>query len=263
MAQIPPFFLNTVAAISRSENGSIFWIGTGFLYGAPVGDDNYRACLVTNKHVLYGLKTVNLRFNPEDGLPAVDFDLTLIDNDGKVLWEGHPSPEIDVAVISVNINFLKEQGMSCNFFEGDKHAWTIEQMKSEGCAEGDFVYALGFPMGLVSDRKYVIVRGGIISRITDLLEYRSKEFIIDAPVFPGNSGGPVIIKPDHNSIEGTNAIRSSRLIGIVKSYIPYMDTAVSQQTGRPRIIFEENSGLTLIEPVDHINETIAILHSKL
>lgn len=58
------------------------------------------------------------------------------------------------------------------------------------------------------------------------------------------------------SIQGTNSSNKSRLIGIVKSYIPYIDVAISQQTNRTRITFEENSGLTKVEPVDHILQTI-------
>jgi hypothetical protein len=40
----------------------------------------------------------------------------------------------------------------------------------------------------------------------------------------------------------------------VSSYIPYVDVAVSQQTKRPRITFEENSGLTQIFPVEAITQ---------
>ncbi len=89
-----------------------------------------------------------------------------------------------------------------------------------------------------------------------MLEGCSTDYIVDAPVFPGNSGGPVIIKPELVSISGTKSQKESRLIGLVKSYINYKDIAVSPQTGRPRVVFEENTGLTKVEPVDHIIETI-------
>ncbi len=112
-------------------------------------------------------------------------------------------------------------------------------------------------MGIVSaDRQHVFVRGGIISRIKDLFEKRSKDYVVDAFVFPGNSGGPVISKPENSSIVGTKFSNVASLIGIIKSYIPYSDIAISQQTGNPRIIFEENSGLSKVEPVDHIISTI-------
>jgi hypothetical protein len=113
-------------------------------------------------------------------------------------------------------------------------------------------------MGLVSlDRQHVILRNGAIARIRDLYENTSSDYIVDALVFPGNSGGPVILKPELISIEGTKSNPRAGLIGVIKSYIPYQDIAVSQQTGRPRIIFEDNSGLSLVEPTDYIFETIA------
>ena len=46
------------------------------------------------------------------------------------------------------------------------------------------------------------------------------------------------------------------LIGIVKSYIPFQDVAISQLTQRPRVVFEENSGLANVETVDKIIDTI-------
>ncbi|WP_312825614.1 hypothetical protein [Epilithonimonas sp.] len=112
-------------------------------------------------------------------------------------------------------------------------------------------------MGLIgTDRQHVILRNGCIARIRDLFENRNTDFIVDALVFPGNSGGPVILKPEIINIEGTKVNNKAALIGIIKSYIPYQDTAVSLQTKRPRIIFEDNTGLSLVEPVDHIFETI-------
>ena len=89
-----------------------------------------------------------------------------------------------------------------------------------------------------------------------MLEGHSSDYIVDAFVFPGNSGGPVVIKPEVARIQGTQHNTSSRLIGLVKSYIPYRDVAISPQTKRARVVFEENTGLTNVEPVDHIIQTI-------
>jgi hypothetical protein len=101
------------------------------------------------------------------------------------------------------------------------------------------------------------VRSGTLARVRDLLARTSKIFLVDAFVFPGNSGGPVILKPEAIAIEGTKAQIAPYLIGIVQAYVPYQDVAVSLQTGRPRVIFEENAGLAAVHPVDFIEETIA------
>lgn len=133
----------------------------------------------------------------------------------------------------------------------------LDQMAEMGVSEGDFIYVLGFPMGIMdAKRQYVIARSGIIARLRDTLEKRGKDFLIDASVFPGNSGGPVMFKPEIFSIEGTRSVSKAGLIGIVAGYLTYKDTALSQQTGQPRVIFEENSGLAVVIPVDYVMETV-------
>lgn len=59
------------------------------------------------------------------------------------------------------------------------------------------------------------------------------------------------------SVGGTPTINKAYLLGVVRDYIPYIDTAFSLQTKRPRVTFEENSGLADVIPADYIEETIA------
>ena len=66
---------------------------------------------------------------------------------------------------------------------------------------------------------------------------------------------------EHMSISGTpNNDRDDRanLIGILSAYIPHRETLYSRQTGRDRMIQEENSGLTIVHPVDRIKEAVEI-----
>jgi len=259
MALLPPSFLDCVVAIG---NPSKNWIGTGFLFGKLVqrSEDNqntYTIYLVSNKHVLEQQTQIMLRFNPQDDNSAKDYPLSLKDSAGNNIWIGHPNKDVDVAIIQINALVLQEEGMKFSFFQSDSHIFTKDKLIEIGATEGDFIYVLGFPMGIVAkDRQHVILRGGVIARIRDLFENRSTDFIVDAFVFPGNSGGPVILKPEIISIGGTKSNKSAGLIGVVKSYIPYSDVAISQQTGKPRVLFEDNSGLSIVEPVDYILETI-------
>jgi S1-C subfamily serine protease len=270
MALIPPFFIDTVIAIGKQTGTGASvrkqWIGTGFLYATfqninaedPTKSD-YKIHLVTNKHVLNNQENIILRFNPQNGQAATDFPLALKKADGTNVWTGHQNPHVDVAVIGLNAQMLVDAGMKFSYFKSESDILTKQNMIDEGVSEGDFIYVLGFPMGMMpSDRQHVIVRGGIIARIRDVFEDRSNSFTIDSLVFPGNSGGPVIIKPEASFIQGTKAMNKAALIGIVKSYIPYTDVAISQQTGKARITFEENSGLANVETVDKITETITV-----
>jgi len=262
MALIPPFYIDCVAAIGTGENER-HWVASGFLYGCRLPPNankerDYQVYLVTNRHVLSGMDKAYLRFNPQAEKDAREFGLDLFDDAGKPLWFTHPDDQIDVAVAPINFDLLQERGMQVSYFENDQHSAPMGLLKQLGVTEGDFAYVLGFPMGLVGGhRNSVIVRSGILARIRDVLAGSNTAFLVDAFVFPGNSGGPVVLKPEALAIEGTAAQTMPYLIGIVQAYVPYEDVAVSLQTGRPRIIFEENAGLAAVIPVDFIEETIA------
>ena len=263
MALVPPFFQDCVVSIGIEGKDKPLWIASGFMYGRHYGEDEkggkiYKFSLVTNRHVFEKFSKVYLRFNPIKADESVhDYELNLIDENGKKLWVAHSNPEIDVAVIPINIRLLREHAMQIHCFCSDEHVANIEKLKELGITEGDFVYVLGFPMGIVGDKRCaVIVRSGVISRIRDILIGDSQEYLIDTFIFPGNSGAPVVSKPEALAIEGTKSQNASYLIGIVKAYIPYRDVAVSLQTGQQRVIFEENSGLAAVHPIDFVQELI-------
>lgn len=260
MALIPPTFFDSVVAIgTRTQNGATQWIASGFLYGKFVSKVNeetpsYRVYLVTNRHVIDGIQNCILRFNSLEEETAKEYPIDKSKN-----WALHPNPEIDVAVVSINVDLLKEDNIQFDFFRNDLWCADIDKMNEEEFSEGDSCYTLGFPMGLVGEmHNYVIARSGILARIRDLKARASTTFLVDSFVFPGNSGGPVVSKPEIVSIQGTKSHKSAYLIGIVRGYVSYQDIAISQQTQRPRIIFEENSGLAEVHPIDYIEETIAL-----
>ncbi|HYF94311.1 MAG TPA: serine protease [Symbiobacteriaceae bacterium] len=263
MALIPPGFMDCVVSIGTEDaQGNRRWVATGFLYGRleevlEDGQKFYRVYLITNRHVFEGLTKAYLRFNPQADEPARDYEIESLNSEGGNEWTAHPDPEIDVAIMPIMIKKLREHAMKVSIFQNDVHSVTVGEMRDLGVTEGDFAYVLGFPMGLVGERRNtVIVRSGTIARIQDVMRKANDEFLVDVFVFPGNSGGPVISKPEAVTIHGTKASLSARLIGIVKAYVPYQDVALSAQTGRPRVIFEENSGLAAVHPVDYIEETI-------
>lgn len=264
MALIKEEFLNSVVAIGiKDQNEKIRWIGTGFVFAyfkEKVNDNHkkYSFYIVTNKHVIQKQKVIIIRFSSDNDGPAKDFPVEL-NVKGKKIWTGHRDPKIDVAVINFNVKNVKSHGTNVGFFSSDTNVLKVDQMKEKGIFEGDSIFALGYPMGLVNvDRQYVIVRNGSVARIRDTYDKRSKEFIVDAFVFPGNSGGPVLNRPQAIGLKGTNINTSTNLIGMVKSYIPYKDVAVSRQTGRATVVFEENTGLTSVIPTDFILETIEL-----
>ena len=270
MALIPPAFLNSVVALGgSSQDGEIRYTATGFLYGYPSGRSDadgaklYWIFLVTNRHVFQKAfdrnAVLQARFNRPIGAGANVYPIPVQEPDGSPAWTVHPDSDVDVAVLRISPNRLKQDGVEYSFFDSDSKTFTLEQAQENEVSEGDGVFVLGFPLGEVgSDRNYAIVRQGIIARAQDWLRGDSRTFLIDASIFPGNSGGPVLLKPETTSIRGTKPNPRCGLIGMVSSYLSYQEIAVSTQTERPRMIFEENSGLGIVVPHDLIEETVKI-----
>jgi Trypsin-like peptidase domain len=278
-ALLPPSFIDSVVALGSvsqvSNNGEPlhgvwFTEGTAFFYGYLTKPDpdptkrQYEVYLVTARHVveehIANLRTdLAVRLNSKDGSKAAvqEFTIPSSPSAGQGTWFFHPDKNVDVAVFRVDTAWLRAQGIEPNWFPNDQFAADISKLKNLEVSAGDGIFILGFPMNLAGEqRNYVIVRAGVIARISEMLDAASKTFMADAFVFPGNSGGPVVLKPEMTAIQGTQAHSSAYLIGIVVSYKPYVDMAISNQTHRPRITFEENSGLAEVLPVDYIDQAI-------
>jgi S1-C subfamily serine protease len=192
-----------------------------------------------------------IRFNPEARGVAHEYEISL-DNFKR-------STTADIAATGIDTDVLKNQGISnLAFFTEDKNIADRAKVTDLGLSEGDGIYVLGFPLGLVEagQHNFVIVKSGVIARIRDTLAEKRSTFLIDSFVFPGNSGGPVVTKPEAFSIVGTKSQDSAYLIGMVTDYQPYREIAVSAQTQRPRIMFEENSGLADVITIDEIEDMI-------
>jgi Trypsin-like peptidase domain len=283
-ALLPPAYLNNVVALGNEMNVEpdpnkpprLEWatIGTGFFYAYLHTSDpdpkknTYDMFLVTARHVVADyahlqmenpkLDDLKVRVNPRNSpSSAQEFSIPSHPPSNAATWFYDPNPSIDIAVVSVNFALLRAQGIDPGAFTNDQQVASREKMQTEGVSPGDGVFVLGFPMNLAGkQRNYVIAREGCVARIAEMIDGASPYFLIDSFVFPGNSGGPVVLKPDITAIQDTKAISHPYFIGVVTAYLPYTDIAVSPQTKHTRVTFEENSGLAEVLPPDYIDETI-------
>lgn len=267
MAIIPKFFMEAVVALGVDlPNGDKHWIGTGFLCGRKEECDSSKSTvyIITNKHVVNKQTTVYVRFNNSVGIGFKDLKLDLRLGDLKIYSE-HINKNVDIVAIKIVPQVITDNNLSLSWFDLNDHAITLAEMEQTGVNEGSLIYALGFPMNLSSNIvKAPICRLGCISRIEDAFRagQYAETFLVDAQTFPGNSGGPIISRPELMSIAGTEKNDKANLIGILSAYIPYRETLVSVQTGRERMVSEENSGLTIVHPVDRIKEVVEIEYSR-
>lgn len=235
-------WLDAVVSIERiiGEGGSKA-IGTGFLLQTA----NKHVLLVTAKHVITdddGAVLKNLGFLLNRCSHGTDL-IRDADLESHQLGSWFVSAQHDVA---------------CRFISWPKTAemTTIPQssiMRTDELNAGAPLVILGFPLGNRStDHARAIARSGMVARAD------ADGIIVDAFVFPGNSGGPVVYVPviKVGGPISSPLVNEEKLVGVVSSCIPYQEPAISLQTKRPRIIFEENSGLANIVPGEAILELL-------
>jgi hypothetical protein len=182
--------------------------------------------------------------------------------DFGVNWIFHENDEVDIAIIPILLEEEKDDVLTIP----DDMFLSIDEL-FEVCD----IFFLSYQPGVQPQKRISpIIRSGTISLINE-----DKTFYIDASAFPGNSGSPVFLKPLPIRFGRKGDVAQApvstgdialgpdplggRFIGIVGGYIPYQEIAISTQTRRPRIIFEENTGLSKVWPIDFIRE---ILESK-
>lgn len=263
MALIPQGYLDSVVSIGiRTDATNIVWIGTGFFVGRNTSNKGMvYPFLVTNHHVFENKDTVVIRMRKKgtDELKVVDVPLTNLD--GSVRYYLHESDNIDIAVLPLIAKFIQDNDLDFPCFDIDGNAMSSLELRESGADEGTIIYMLGFPMGLVNvSSNLPICRIGCIARMSESQINEQHNILVDIQNFPGNSGSPIITRPERHFIIGTKALPRSVLVGIIHSYIPYQEQLINSQTKRVVEIRSENSGIAYVHPVEYIREIIDKIH---
>lgn len=175
-------------------------LGTGFIVNHEWGDNRQGRFLVTNKHVIHESSGGRLTFtladqDAEDNRPSIGriFPITL--RDQAWLWEGHSSEDVDLAILPLSglLDHLGEGGrrpyyrsIQTNIIPGRD---TLEDLDAV-----EEVIFVGYPNGIYdSVNNLPITRRGSTATPPSV-DYEGKPiFLIDASVFQGSSGSPVLI----------------------------------------------------------------------
>lgn len=172
-------------------------VGTGFFYRLDEHKNEYVPVIVTNKHVVNRAVTGRfvLTLVSESNGPDIGRSVTVQLDHFRQRWCDHPDPEIDLCVMPVGplITYLKEAGtpyFACHLFR----SLVPTPDEAAEMAGLENVIMIGYPTGLWDNvNNLPIFRKGIVAT-----DYRrdwqgKKQFLIDAAVFPGSSGSPVIL----------------------------------------------------------------------
>lgn len=237
-------FLGTI-----NEKGETVIRATGFLISI-----NNVFHLVTAKHVVLDPRSgrpvdsgMQVLFNLKEGKVG-QRPLDEIKKTFAVDWIFHPNSDVDVAIIPFGLDLERDDVKTIpeNLFFSTDRLFELYD-----------VFFLSYQPGVQSRNKISpIIRSGTVALINE-----NKTFYIDGAAFPGNSGSPVFLKPspirfDKIGISIGGDPLGGKLIGIIGEYIPYREVAISTQTRRPRVVFEENTGLSKVWSITFVEEIV-------
>ena len=184
---------------SLSEADAPSSIGTGFIVSHKWTGDKEGLFLITNKHVVRDAKTWHVTFTQADKAngtqgPSLG-QWTRTRFSGEWRWIGHPSDDIDITALPLAsvMDQLREKGKR-PYCRSIPTALIPDRDALEEFDAVEEVLFVGYPSGIYdSVNNLPIFRKGTTATPLSV-DYDSRPiFLIDASVFPGSSGSPVMI----------------------------------------------------------------------
>jgi len=247
-------------AILLIENPKKNTYGTGFI--VKKGEWSF---LVTNKHLIEGTDTAYVKFAEETKAKEVRISgkgiPLFLKKDNKITWKSHSDEDIDIAVIPM----LRENLGRPADIAAIRYAilLTDSMIDSIGVNEGDEILLIGFPFTQPRDLPfYHIARKGLLALLTRDKIYikidgkilHENIYLIDASVFPGDSGGPVFVWHDKKPyLLGINFGNQFRIETDTLNLLDTLKVSVKQK---------HYIDLGLVLPADRIREVIDSFKSE-
>lgn len=235
--------ISATVQIDQMNGDSTRRVGTAFLINAPRASGEPRTVMVTAHHVMSGMSAPEARIGwrvevPGGGWRFAPEPLRIRDEAGEPVWIKHPDRDIAVMEISAPPVFARAAIPLAWLADRDTlDAWQV--------GPGDELFTLGFPRGYASNTAgFPILRVGRVGSwpLTPIDSF--PVFLLDFPVFPGNSGGPVFWTPAARKLPGTVQPDHPFIAGVLTSEV------------RPG---NEPLGIGLVAHANYVREAIALL----
>lgn len=200
---------------------------------------------------------------PLDPTQKISYDINLkhLNTQGAIrARDGRDVVAVDLAAIQTNVDGSREFVYSRQAMNRkDTSSLAIKLTGVEMARRfsdidvGNDAYIFGYPSSigvktmpqLLQDQP--LLRKGTIAGKNP----EKKTIILDAPVYYGNSGGPVLEVLD-KGLEG----RSYRIVGVVSEFVPFAEEWENKKHQYVNLTIS-NSGYSVIEPIDFVLELIA------
>jgi hypothetical protein len=191
-------FFTTVFIECIQPDGSTA-TGTGFIYAVDTGPNERAQFLVTNKHVIEDSTSATIRFiaghDPEMTRPALGVTHTVNVHEVETVFTGHPDPAIDVAIAPITpwLTLLEQQGHHV-FLRSINPALAMSESDGELLDAVEPITFVGYPNGLYDEVNFLPIARRGFTATPPMVDYGGEPvFLIDASVFPGSSGSPVLV----------------------------------------------------------------------
>ncbi|SNS66124.1 Trypsin-like peptidase domain-containing protein [Micrococcales bacterium KH10] len=261
-------FYSTVYIETKTLDGG--QVGTGFLINYPVTAGNIVPVLVTNKHVLLGAYEAEFRLVRAEGNdPAQGAVKIKYEGFGQDSWLGHPAENVDVAVMLFAPIWNRMVEINApGFYRAFSPENLLDQRNSFDLDAIEQVTFLGYPAGLYDSVSMLPIarRGQTATPI--YIDYNGlPAFLIDAAVFPGSSGSPVVIFDNGLYVARNGAVNLGQsrffLVGIVAAvHTREISGEISITTTGSIASFREPIGLGIVYKSSAIQECVDILFAN-
>lgn len=257
----------TTAYLTGVDDTGASWTGTGFVILCEAVDGGAVPVLVTNKHVVDGAVelTVRLVRAGDDGQPLAQATQTTIVGFDRSTWLGHPRPDVDVAALFLGpiLQQMREEGRSA-FFRG----FNVDLMLTEDQARDldalEDVTFVGYPNGLYDTENFLPIarRGQTATPLQN--NYRGiPAFLIDASVFGGSSGSPVLIfdRGTYTTRDGGTVVgQRMHLVGVLAAvHTRQVSGSVHELPARSVATFDEPIDLGIVYKASTIQDCVNLL----
>lgn len=260
----------TTVYLSGKDAAATTWTGTGFIVNYEVANGGIAPILVTNKHVLDGAVelTVRLVRADADGQPTSQATQTTLLGFGPSAWLGHPVPEVDIAVLLLGPVIQQMQGEGrAPFFRAFSAGHLLTEQQAQDLDALEEVTFVGYPNGLFDTANFLPIarRGQTATPLQN--NYRgAPAFLIDASVFGGSSGSPVLIfdRGSYATRAGGTVIGTRlHLVGVLAAvHIRQASGSVHDLPAKKIAVFNEPIDLGIVFKSSAIQDCVNLLLTK-
>lgn len=189
-------FFCTTRIEAKSADRKQSSVGTGFVFSHELGEQRQALFIVTCRHVINGFANASFSFvESKDDKPNLGekCEVTVPDLQSFAFYD--PDPKVDVALIPLVpiIRYFEANGKKPFFRSLSKELVPTADQAEELSAIQPVVF-VGYPSGMRDEKNLLPIARRGFTASPYVVDFNGLPlFLIDASVFPGSSGSPVMV----------------------------------------------------------------------